>query len=99
MFFGKVYSVSYILFIFSMLVLKSQAMIHFSEMCLDQALTIHMSLIKGMCTYTSLESETDPTNDTSKETNSAVVSSDFFSGSFVDDIIPIKKSCPTFKNQ
>uniref|UniRef100_K1RCY3 Uncharacterized protein n=1 Tax=Magallana gigas TaxID=29159 RepID=K1RCY3_MAGGI len=28
------------------------------EMCLEQALTIHMSLIKGMCPYTSLESET-----------------------------------------
>lgn len=45
------------------------------------------------------ETSSDPTNDTSKETNSAVVSSDFISDSFVDDIIPFKKSCPSFKNQ
>lgn len=47
----------------------------------------------------SRENCSDPTNDTSKETNSAVVSSDFISDSFVDDIIPFKKSCPSFKNQ
>lgn len=40
----------------------------------------------------------DLINDILKEMNSVVVLSDFFFGSFVDDIILIKKSCLIFKN-